>query len=242
MTPDTRNIVRFKVGTLGPHTVLPITISCPVVFSRISTVIWNLFSLKDYFTFWKAWSHRVPNLGCRGAESPGWFEVSPKYSAQDMMQEQARCCDEAANHQVPIVAAFSIIRIVSEEKCSSLMPNLMQIHCSTWSVILNATATQYTCSFNSVYCLHWLVQWSHHCSRMHIPVHFAWLPGYINVLQTVFIIWTMAGDFLERPHTYFFPAQWKSKEKKGRVKSSLNGRNRMLSLNDQPIVFKISPL
>ena len=28
----------------------------------------------------------------------------------------------------------------------------MQIHCSTHSVILNVTATQYTCSLNSVYC------------------------------------------------------------------------------------------
>ena len=26
-------LVAFKVGTLGPHTVLPITISCPVIFS-----------------------------------------------------------------------------------------------------------------------------------------------------------------------------------------------------------------
>ena len=25
--------VPFKLGTLGPHTVLPVTISCPIVFS-----------------------------------------------------------------------------------------------------------------------------------------------------------------------------------------------------------------
>ena len=32
--------VPFKVGTLGPHTVLPIAISCPViVFSCISLMI-----------------------------------------------------------------------------------------------------------------------------------------------------------------------------------------------------------
>ena len=42
--------------------------------------------------------------------------------------------------------AFSIIQIVSTEECSSLMQNLMQIHCSTHSVILNAVTTQYTCS------------------------------------------------------------------------------------------------
>ena len=57
----------------------------------------------------KAKSHRAPNLGCRGAESPGWFDVSPKNSTQDMMHEQECCGDEAANHQVPIAVAFWIM-------------------------------------------------------------------------------------------------------------------------------------
>ena len=100
----------------------------------------------------KARSHRAPNLGCREAESLGWFDVSPKNSARDVMHEQACCCDEAANHQLPIPAAFWIIRIVSTEECSNLMQNLMQIRCSTHLVILNAMATQYTCSLNGVYC------------------------------------------------------------------------------------------
>ena len=80
------------------------------------------------------------------------------------------------------------------------MQNLMQIHCSTGLVILNATTTQYTCSLNSNYHPHWLVQWSHHCSCMHIPVHSPWLPGYINVVQTILVILTMAGLFPDRPH------------------------------------------
>ena len=33
----------------------------------------------------KARSLRAPSLGCRGAEIPGWFVVSPKTSALDMM-------------------------------------------------------------------------------------------------------------------------------------------------------------
>ena len=41
--------------------------------------------------------------------------------------------------------AFWIIRIVSVEECSSLMQNLIQIRCSTYSVVLNVTTTQYTC-------------------------------------------------------------------------------------------------
>ena len=145
----------------------------------------------------KARNHRVPNLGCRGAESPGWFDVSPKNSAWDLTHKQACCCDEAANHQLPMAVAFWVIQLVSAEECSSLMQNLMQIHCSTHSVILNAVATQYTCSLNSVYCLHWLVQWSHHFSCMHIPVHSPWLLRYMGVTQTILIILTMAGLFLD---------------------------------------------
>ena len=96
-------------------------------------------------------SRRTPNLGCRVPESTGWLDVPPKNSAQDMMHEQAHCCDEAANHQLPIAEASWIIQIVSMEECSSLTQNLVQICCSAHSVILNAMATLYTCSLNSMY-------------------------------------------------------------------------------------------
>ena len=98
--------------------------------------------------------------------------------------------------------AFWIIWIVFADEGSSLTQNLMQICYSTCSVILHVTATQYTCSLNSAYGPHWLVQWSHHCSRMCIPVHSPWWPGYINVTQTVLIILTMAGLFLDRLRRY----------------------------------------
>ena len=81
----------------------------------------------------KARSHRAPNLGCRAAESPGWFDVLQKNSTGDLMHERVYCHDEAAGHQLPIGAAFWIIQIVSVEECSSLTQNLMQIHCSTQS-------------------------------------------------------------------------------------------------------------
>ena len=75
----------------------------------------------------------APYLGCRGADTPGWFDVSPKNSAPDVMHKPEHCRDEAANHQLPIAAASWIIWIVSVEKCSSLRQNLMQICCSTCS-------------------------------------------------------------------------------------------------------------
>ena len=113
------------------------------------------------------------------------------------------CChDEAANYQLPTAVAFWIIRTVSVEERSSLMQNLIQICCSTGSVVLNSKATQHTCSLNGIYHPHRLVQWSHHCSHMCIPVHPPWLPGYINVKQTALIILTMADLFLDILHTY----------------------------------------
>ena len=63
-----------KVGTLGPHIVLPIASAAPSYFpeshqqSEISS-----FS-KVILDLGKARSHKVPNLGYRGAESPGWFD------------------------------------------------------------------------------------------------------------------------------------------------------------------------
>ena len=161
----------------------------PVVFSWISLMVWNLFPVKSDFSFGKIQKSQGAKYGMQGAESPGWFAVSPKNSAWDVMHE-------AANHQLPIAVAFWVTQIVSTEECSSLMQNLVQIHYSTRSVILNATATQCTCSLNGVYRPHWLVPWNCHCSHMHIP----WLPGYITVLQTILIILTMVGLFLDRPH------------------------------------------
>ena len=146
----------------------------------------------------KVRSHTEPNLGCRGVELPGWFAVSLKISAQDMMQEQVCCHNEAANHQLPIAEAFGITWTVSAEECSSFTQSCMEICCSTHSIILKAIVTQYTCSLNGIYCPHWLVQWNHHYSPMCIPIHSLWLPGYINVSQTIFVILTMVGHLPDR--------------------------------------------
>ena len=153
--------------------------SCHIGFSWISPMVWNLFPFKGDFNFGKSQKSQGTQSELYGVGSPGWFDVSPKNSAQDMMHVRAHCCDEAANQQLPIYVAFWIIRIVSMQECSSLMQNSMQICCSTCSIILNETATQYTCSLNGVYHPHWLVQWSCHGSRRHIPVYYPWLPGYI---------------------------------------------------------------
>ena len=114
--------------------------------------------------------------------------------------------------KLPIAAAFWIIRMVSTEECLSLTQILMQIHSSACSVILNVTATQYTCSLSDVYHPHWLVQWSRHCSHMRVPVHSPWLPGHIDVTQTILITLTMAALFPDRPRMsshQLLPLKWK---------------------------------
>ena len=74
MEEDTRNIVYrtmtplwvpFKGGTLGPHTVLPVAISCPVVFSWISSMVWNLFPFKGGFSFGKSQKSQGAKSGLR---------------------------------------------------------------------------------------------------------------------------------------------------------------------------------
>ena len=114
------HISPLQSRNLGTSHSSPITISCPIIFFWISSTVWNLFPSKVILVWVKARSHRVPNLGFRRAESPGWFDVSPENSAWDMMHEWAHCHDEAASHQLPIATVFWIIWVVSAEECSGL--------------------------------------------------------------------------------------------------------------------------
>ena len=84
---DNEASVPFKVGTLGPHTVLPISISSPIIVSWISLMVWNLFHFKGDFIITQARSHRAPNLGCRGTDSPESFDVLQKTSAREVIHK-----------------------------------------------------------------------------------------------------------------------------------------------------------
>ena len=149
-------------------------------------MVWNLFTFKVILVLGKARSLGVPNLGCRWAESPGWFDVSPKNSAQDVIHEWTHCWWGC---QSPVVYSCSLLN-----HPNIFCGGMLKLHIKSvgdlllYFLILNATATQYTCSVNGLYHPHWLVQWIRHCSRMYIPVHSPWLPGYINVMQTILII------------------------------------------------------
>ena len=135
----------------------------------------------------KARSHRPPDLGCREAEAPGWFGVSPINSARDVMSEQAHCHDEAdhscglLNH--PISYHRVMFKPNAKLNSDSLLYSLSHFECDSHTV--HVLIQQ---------CLlpPWLVQWSRH-----------WLPGYIDVVQTIFIVLTMVGLFLDRTRMSF---------------------------------------
>ena len=71
-TLDNDASVPFKVRTLGPHSILLIAISCLLYFPGSHQ--WSeISSLSKIPVLGKARSHRMPNLGCRGADSRGWL-------------------------------------------------------------------------------------------------------------------------------------------------------------------------
>ena len=84
----------FQVGTLGPHTVLPV--SLPLLKTLYKILCWNRHQLpccifpeshrwseisslsRVILVLGKARSFRASNLGCSGAESSGWYDVLQK--------------------------------------------------------------------------------------------------------------------------------------------------------------------
>ena len=97
----------FKVGTLDLTQFSQSPSAAPSYFPECRWQ-YEISSLpKVILVLGKAKSHTAPTLGLSVAESPGWFDVLPKNSAQDMMHEQAHCCDEAA--QSPAAHSWSLL-------------------------------------------------------------------------------------------------------------------------------------
>ena len=209
-TKDNDASVPFKVGTLGPHTVLPITISCPLLFSWISLMAWNLLPFKGDFSFGKSQKSQGTKSGLWGSWVTWVIWCFPK-------QLGMRCDTWVGvllcwSFQPPVAHSFGLLNHLNSF-CGGMFKLNSKVDadscCSTWSIILNVTATQYTYSLHGISRPHWLVQWSHHCSHMCIPVHSPWLPGYADVTQTILIILTMAGLFPDRPCIVCYKFWWK---------------------------------
>ena len=149
----------------------------------------------------KARSCRVPNLGCRGSESPGWFDVSPKNSAQDVLDEWAHCYDEAANHQLSIAAAFCIIWIVSR--------GMFKLNAKFHADSLLYLLSHFECNGHTV---HMLTQWGllpplrstvksslfmhKHSSPLSLPARLHWC--HVNRSRYVNNGWTFSRQTLYR--------------------------------------------
>ena len=106
--------VPFKVGTLGPHTVRPNSISCPVIFSWISLMVWYLFPFKGDFSFGKSQKSQGTKSGLKGGWVTWVIWCFAKSSAWDVMHERTHCWWWSCQSPVAIAAAFWIIWIVSQ--------------------------------------------------------------------------------------------------------------------------------
>ena len=164
-------------------------------------MVWNLFPSKVILVLGKARNHRAPNLGCNKAESNHLGDLMFLKKPLQGLESWAGAllwwsCQSPVAHSCGLL-----------NHLNSFWGGMFKLNakfdandCPTRTVILNVTTTQHTCSLNSIYSPHWLVQWGHHCSHMPIPIHSPWLPGYINVTQAILVILTMAEVFLGKPH------------------------------------------
>ena len=203
-TQDNDVSVPLKVGTLGPHTILPIVISCPIVFSWISLMVWNLFPFKGDFSFGKSQKLQGAKSGLYG----GWVTWVIWCFAKKLCVRRDAWTGTLLRWSCQPLAAHSCDLL---NHLNSFPTGMFKLNAKFdadllfYLLILNMMATQYTCSLNGFYSLHWLVQWSSHCSRMCIPVHSPWLPSYIHVTQTVLVILTMA-ELFHHPKSSLFPS------------------------------------
>ena len=115
-------------------------------------MVWSLFPFKGHFNFGKSQKSQGAKSGCRGAESPGWFDVSPKISAGDVMHEWARCWDEAAHHQLPIAVAFWGLLNHPDSFCRGIF----KLHAKFDMVLLLYTLIHFECDGHTV---HRLTSW-----------------------------------------------------------------------------------
>ena len=149
----------------------------------------------------QARSLRVPNLGCRWAESPGRFDVCQKLCmSQDAwvitlwwwscLSPVAHCCS-LLNHLNSLHGGM--FKFNAKFDAHSLLYSLIHFE---WNCCTVHRLTQRRLQLLLTNTVKWSL-----FTQVH-PVHSPWLPGYINVAPTILIL-TMSGLFLDRPHIYF---------------------------------------
>ena len=126
-----------------------------------------------------------------------------------MMHQWVHCCDEAANHQLPIATALWVFWIVSMEEWSSLMQTLdadslfyllSHFECedhtahmlTQWCLLPPVTSTVKSSSFMHT-----------HSSPLSLVARL------INVAQTILVTLIMTGNFPDRPQCSYTDHSWK---------------------------------
>ena len=157
-------------------------------------MVWNLFPFKGDFNFGKIQKSQGAKLGCSRAESLGDLIFHQK-------SLHKRWCMRGyvVMMKLPIAMTFSMIPRVSAEECSSLMQNVMQIHCSPYSVILNrwphSTHLTQQCLPPPLTSTVTLSLFTHvHSSPLSLAASFT------DVAQTVLVLLTMSGFSLDSLH------------------------------------------
>ena len=133
MTPQSRS--KWGPWDLTQFSQLPLVVPSYSLESHYWSEISSLS--KVILVLGKARSCRAPHLGCRGLS-----HLSDSMFYQNTLHETGCRCIVMMKLPITsfIAAGFCIIQIVSVEEYSSFTQNLMQVHCSTHSVILNAMA------------------------------------------------------------------------------------------------------
>ena len=97
----------------------------------------------------KARSHRAPNLGCRGAESPGWFDVSPKNTVHEMRCRSGR----VGVMKLPITSAHSCSLL---SHLNSFRGGMFKLNAKFDADLLLYSLSHFECDGHTV---HMLTQW-----------------------------------------------------------------------------------
>ena len=147
----------------------------------------------------KSRSCKSPNLGCAGAKSPGWFDVSPKSSAYDVMHEWVHwwSCQSPVAHSCSLLnhlnslhrgmlkfnAVFDAYSLFYSQLFWMWWPHATHAHSVASTAPLTSTvkSSLFTHVHSSPLCL---------AARLH------------DAVQTVLIILTMVGLFPDRPQMF----------------------------------------
>ena len=176
-------------------------------------MFWNLLFSK-VICFGKSQKSQCSTV--RGTESPKWFEILPKNSAQDMLHERAHYHDEAHSRSLlNHLNSFcrGMCKLNAKSDADSLLYWLSHFECNGHTVHM----------FTKQSLLHPLTS----TAKMSLFTHdhsspLSWLPDNIDVTQTIIVILKRTGLFSDRHPSPPFPLAPVRMGRPGRKKETWN--------------------